>query len=222
MSCHKTIFSACLAFVTALSLLTSCEKYPVPKTQPYYDVTYSGEMILGEPVSFQSSAPANSTYQWIFGDGNISTQASPKYTYYTLKGTGTEIGDDTVTLIINNDIYHPNIKTFKLKPPVPKITGMRTWRGGRFTTYKNCCPGQTNQTLNDTLFNIAMEDENTVRTWNIRLPYLADSNYFSNERSNGVGRFNSTTLIYTKDTIFFRQRTGTDTGWGETTYFHKF
>lgn len=222
MCCRKNVFLTCLLFLPALLVVTGCQRYPVPKEQPYYDVSYSGEMTLGEPISFQSSAPANSTYLWIFGDGNVSTQASPKYTYYSLKHNGTEILDDTVTLVINNDIYRTNIKTFRLKPGVLKVAGGHVWKGGRFTMYKSCCAGLTNHTLNDTVFNVTVTDDTTVRTWDINLRYLADSNYYSNERRPNVGRFNSTTLIYTKDTLYFRQRTGTDTGWAETTYYHKY
>lgn len=222
----KTIFVAVMhrikPFITTTALLAlilaACEKHPVPKQQQLYEVSYSGELILGEPITFQSSAPSTSKFWWKFGDGNESIQQAPTHTYYTLKHNGTEILEDTVTLIVNGDIYRPNTKTFKLKPNVKKVAGTHVWLGGRITKHGNCCPGLVDHALNDTTFGSTIVDDYTVRSWGATLPYLADSNYFSNERTRGL--YNAVFIKFTADTLYFKQRVGTDTGYAEMTWFH--
>jgi|GEM_PF-6458747 len=209
-----------LALLLLLWTSAGCEKNDVPKQQPTYEISYSGEPELGEPLTFQSTAPAGATYLWEFNDGNFSSQQTPTYTYYTLRNNGADIADDTVTLIVNSDIYRPSYKIFRLKPGVSKVTGTRVWRWGKFITHGSCCPGASSHALNDTTFGVTKTDDYTVKVWGVNLKYLADSNYYSNERS--AGWYNATTLIYRKDTMYFIQRTGLDTSWGETVYAHKF
>lgn len=218
MWCKKRILS--YISIGALLATASCQRYAVPQQQPLYEVTYSGELLLGEPITFQSTAPSNSTFLWLLGDGNESLQQAPTHTFYTLAHNGTEILDDTVTLIINNNIYRPNIKTFRLKPNVEKLKGTHVWKGGYFSLHGNCCAGMADHSLNDTLFGITVTDEYTVKTWGLNLPYLSDSNYYSNDRRASL--YNSTRLRYTKDTIYFMQRIGTDTGYAEIRYYHKY
>ncbi len=201
--------------------MTGCgEKVPLPHAKTDYNITYTGDLRIGEVIQFQTDAPSTSTFQWSFGDGQTSIEPSPKHIYYRPAAKGATIVEDTVTVIIDNDIYHPNKITLLLTPPVPKVTGTRTWKGGFFSLHANCCPGLNDHSLNDTLFNVINVNPSTVRSWGVNLPYLADSNYFSNERS--VGRYNATYVQYTKDTIFFWQRSGTDTGWAEVRYHYKF
>jgi hypothetical protein len=107
-----------------------------------------------------------------------------------------------------------------LKPGIHWVVGNYTWKGGKFRLFGTCCPGMSNSPLADTVFAVTAWDENTVKAWGNNLRYLADSNYYSNERSTGL--YNGTWVIYTRDTLFFRQRTGDANGWAETTYFHKF
>jgi hypothetical protein len=208
-------------FLCLLATLQSCgEKVPLPAIKSTYDISYSGNMEIGEKISFQASAPAGSQLLWLFSDGNNSTQVNPEQVFYKLSHNGAAIVDDTVILIVNNDVYHPNVKTFRLRPNVGRLAGVRTWRGGYFSLHGNCCPGITNRSLSDTLFGISVVDSFTLRSWSAVMPYLADSNYYSNERSSG--RYNATWLRYTRDTIFFRQRSGSADGWTEITYFHKY
>ncbi|MCF8449654.1 MAG: PKD domain-containing protein [Taibaiella sp.] len=208
-------------FLCLLAILQSCgEKVPLPAKNSTYDISYTGNMEIGEKIIFQTDAPAGSQLLWLFSDGNSSTLANPEQVFYKLSYNGAAIADDTVTLIVNNDVYHRNVKTFRLRPNVGKLAGMRAWKGGNFSLHGNCCPGFTNHSLNDTLFGISVADSFTLKSWSAVMPYLADSNYYSNERSSG--RYNATWLRYTRDTLFFRQRSGTADGWTEITYFHKF
>src|SRR3954465_724319 len=87
-----------------------------------FNFSVTGNLFRGDTLRFQSSAGDNSVFQWTFGDGNSSTQPSPYHVYYTIAHNNAgAIVSDTVTLVINNDIYHPVIKTINLKPPVPRL-----------------------------------------------------------------------------------------------------
>jgi hypothetical protein len=221
MSMRLKPIYCCLLTLGLLFLFASCgEKVPLDGHHPAYDISYSGNLILGEPIRFQSSAPAGSSLLWKFGDGTVSTQFSPTYSYYSIAHVGNTIVDDTVVLIVDNDIYHPNIKYFQLKPCVNKVAGNFFWQGGTFAIHGNCCPGLSDHSLPDTTFKVFPVDDYTVSTWSGKLNYLVDSNYYSNERSSS--RYNATWLKYTKDTLYFMQRSGTDTGWAEIRYFHKY
>lgn len=211
-----------LAISTALVAgLSGCgEKVPLKATNSTYDISYSGDLIVGNAIQFQSSTPEKKKVLWIFSDGVTSAEQSPLHTFYKVSHIGNQIVEDTVTLIVDNDIYHPNRKTFTLLPPVPFITKNFPWKGGKFKMYGSCCPGLTDHALNDTTFAIAKVDSNTVRTWGAELPYLADSNYFSNERT--AGRYNAVWIRYTKDTLYFKETSGDKDGWAEVTYYHKF
>lgn len=217
---HRTLKPYIYTTALLALIIAACGKHPVPKGQQLYEVSYSGEQILGEPMTFQSSAPSNSKFLWIFGDGNESIQQMPTHTYYKLRHDGTTIIEDTVTLIVNNDIYRTNIKSFKLKPNVKKVSGTHVWQGGYISKHGNCCAGLVDHALNDTTFGITIVDEYAVRAYATALPYLADSNYFSNERTRGL--YNSIFVRFTKDTLFFKERVGTDTGYFEVRYFHKY
>ncbi len=218
---HSVLMNIRTLIVAGLAGLSSCSiSDPLPKQQPLYDVSYSGNLIIGDSISFQSSAPANSVFHWTFSNGTESFQAQPRIAFYKSHANGAAIADDTVILVVNNALYRPNIKTFRLKPPVPRVIGNRAWKGGYQKLYGKCCPGLVPQPLNDTTFNTIAIDENTVATWSNNIPWLADSAYFSNERR--VGRHNATTLRYTKDTLFFSTRTGNDTSWIEYSWYHKY
>jgi hypothetical protein len=204
-----------------VALVSGCgEKVPLPARKSTYDISISGDLYLGEPIQFSTNAPSGKRLLWKFGDGETSIETSPIHIYSTVPSNGSAILDDTVTLIVDNDIYQPNTSTFRLKPGIRLLLGTHVWKGGKFTMHGNCCPGYTNHVLADTIFNIAAVDEYTIGTWGNSLPYLADSNYYSNERVTGM--YNNTWIKYTTDTIYFNQRSGSQAGWYEVSYYHKY
>jgi hypothetical protein len=201
--------------------ITGCgEKVPLKATNSSFEITYSGDLVVGSPIQFQSSTPEKRDVFWIFSDGTTSLEKAPLHTFYRVSHLGSQQVEDTVTLIVDNDIYHPNQKTFTLLPAVSRITRNFTWKGGRFVMHDSCCPGLTDHTLNDTIFAITRVDSFTVRAWGAELPYMADSNYFSNVRS--AGRYNAIWVKYTKDTLYFRETSGDKKGWAENNYYYKF
>jgi hypothetical protein len=179
-----------------------------------------GSYYLGDTLKFQSTAADNSGFTWTFGDGNRSILAAPTYAYYAIAHDINGIIADTITLVVNNDIYHSVVKPITLKPPVPRIAKPWSWTGGYFKIIGNCCPSIIDHPLADTIFDITKIDDYTIGVWGLSMPYLVDSNYFSNIRSTDTN--NATYVIYTRDTLFFKQRTGVDTGGYQVTYFHKF
>lgn len=207
--------------IVALSLilaLASCgEKVPLDNDRSLYEISFTGKQEIGEPMKFQSSAPIGAELQWKFSDGSVYTVESPQHTFYSISRDGDVIVEDTVTLIVNNAIYIPNIKTFLLKPGVSKVAGMNTWTGGYLSVNGDCCPGLTSHVLNDTAFPVAAVDDYTVNTWGVDLPYLVDSNCYSTVKR--AGWYNTTMVKYTKDTIYFVQRSGSEDGWIEVSYY---
>ena len=185
-----------------------------------YNFSVTGNLYVGDTLRFQSTAPDNSIFIWTFGDGNSSVSAAPVYAYYKIAHDNLGIISDTVTLIVNNDIYHPVIKPITLKPPVPRISKTWNWAGGYFRKYGNCCPALSDHGLNDTTFSIAKVDDYIIKTWGLNLPFQADSNYFSTLKS--TGKNNATYVKYTRDTLYFKQVTGDDSGGYIITYYHKF
>jgi hypothetical protein len=221
MSRRITSISLFALASSVMALASGCgEKVPLPATNSTYEISYSGNLALGDTIQFQSSTPAGKQVLWKFGDGESALEASPKHVYYSLAHNGNTIVEDTVILIVDNDIYKPNMKFFVLKPGVEKLAGNFSWKGGYFKMYGNCCPGLTDHGLNDTTFAISIVSETSIKTWGTVLPYLPDSNYYSNDRSS-AGKYNGTWIRRTPDTLFFRQRAGSADGWAETTYFHK-
>lgn len=196
------------------------EKVPLKAHNATYEITYSGELMIGSPIQFQSSAPAGKKLLWQFSDGETSIETAPIHRFYKVSYSGGEIIDDTATLIVDNDIHQPNRIFFRLAPNVPRLIANFNWKGGKFTMHGNCCPGMTNHSLNDTVFRVSMENDMTLKAWGLQLPYLPDSNYYSNFRS--ASRYNAAWLIYTADTLFFRHTSGNADGWAETSYYHKF
>lgn len=181
----------------------------------------SNVFYIGDTLKFQSTAPDNSVFQWTFGDGNSSTRPTPLYAFYSIPSDSLgNIIDDTVTLVVNNDVYHPVVKTIILKPPVPRISNVWNWTGGYFKKYGTCCPSLSDGPLHDTTFAITKIDDYTVNVFGANIHYRADSNFFSNS-SSGLYH-NATYLRYTKDTMFFQQNSGTDSGGYVITYYHLF
>lgn len=220
---HPVKLNRHLLLVMIAAMLTGCgEKQNLDTPEPYYDISYTGEAQLGDTLYFTSTAPMNKSHEWDFGNGVTSVELEPRYVFYTMPHNGTTILDDTVTLIVNHAVYRPNIKVIRLRPGISKITGNWVWKGGKVMLYGNCCPGMTAGSLNDTTFAVTAIDTFTVRAGSANLTYLADSNYYSDERHANTGHYNSTTLRYTPDTLYFTSRNGTDTGWVETTYYHKY
>jgi len=186
-----------------------------------WNFSISGDLYVGDTLKFQSTAGDNSIFLWTFGDGNSSTQAAPYFAYYSIAHDKYgSIINDTVTLVVNNDIYHSVVKTILLKPPVPRISQSWSWTGGYFKKFGTCCPTLSDHPLSDTNFAITRVDDYTINVWGENLPFLADSNYFSNIKATIPPNF--TTVTFTRDTLFFRQSTGTDSGGVVITYYHKF
>ena len=71
---------ACLsAGVLFMLLVAACGK-------PLADFTYTGEQhVAPADVSFENRSKGAESYEWDFGDGNTSTEASPAHVY---KGSG--------------------------------------------------------------------------------------------------------------------------------------
>jgi len=125
----------CIAFVV---IFFGCShKKDLATPVPVYDFSYSGSLVVGDTISFVSTAPATSTFLWKFGDGGTSVLAAPMYVYSTIRSNepnpylslhGFETLPDSVSLIINNDSLHPIIKSLWLNPPVRKIAGTYNWR----------------------------------------------------------------------------------------------
>ncbi len=201
-----------------LVLLASCgEKGLIDPRQSIYEVSYTGNLEIGDPIKFQSSAPIGSELRWEFSDGSVYTIESPQHVFYSISSKDGAIVEDTVKLIVDNDIYEPNIRTFLLKPGVSKSAGLYSWTGGYFSVHGNCCPDLSDHVLNDTAFTITAVDDYTLNTWGADLPYLPDSNCYSTVKR--VGWYNTTAVQYTKDTSFFIQRSGSSDGWVEVKYF---
>jgi len=216
----QTISRLACAILLVVAATGCGEKVPLEAKKSTFDISYSGNQFIGDTIRFQSSAPYGKKLTWKFGDGTTSTETSPQHVYYHVPYVGNTIVEDTVTMIVDNDIYQPNIKLLLLKPGIQKLVANFNWSGGRFTLHGNCCPALTDHVLNDTIFMISAVDEYTIGAWGSSLPYLPDSNYYSNERV--TGRYNAVWVAYTPDTLFFKQRSGTKDGWAEITYFHKY
>jgi len=221
MNLLRRSISLLMVAASVTAFLQSCgEKVPLPQRKSTFDITYSGDLYLGDSIQFQTNAPAGKHLLWLFGDGESSIETSPKHAFLKPPFNGADIALDTVTLIVDHDIYQPNKIAILLKPGIKWVVGNYTWKGGKFRMHGTCCPGLSDHALADTVFPVTAWDEYTVKCWGNNLRYLADSNYYSNERSTGM--YNGTWVIYTRDTLFFRQRTGDENGWAETTYYHKF
>ena len=207
--------------ISALLLLQGCSRGKNIDYGPdSWNFSISGDLYVGDTLKFQSTAPDNSLFQWTFGDGNSSTQAQPRHVFYSIPYNSGGIISDTVTLVVNNDIYHAVVKPINLKPAVPRISKNWSWTGGYFKKYGNCCPTITDHTLNDTTFAISKVDDYTINVWGVSLPFLADSNYFSNVKARPP--YNATYVIYKPDTLFFLQSSGDSAGGVMVSYFHKF
>ena len=223
----KTLSAVASFGVVLTLLLQSCAKGTniVPSSGSWnFSITgaaANGSYYVGDTLKFISTAGDNSIFSWTFGDGNSSLRPTPSFVYYSIAhDTLGNIVSDTVTLVVNNDVYHSVVKTITLKPPVPRICKTWTWTGGYFKKYGTCCPSISDQPLSDTTFAINKINDYTIDVLGTSLPFLADSNYFSNTKAAGF--FDATYVIYTGDTLFYHQRTGTDSGGYDVTYFHKF
>ena len=60
-----------------------------------FTIDFGTVAYLGSEIQFMNKTPGNSTYLWDFGDGNTSSEVSPKHTY-------TNTGIKTVRLTANN------------------------------------------------------------------------------------------------------------------------
>jgi len=100
----------------------------IGSTSPTYTFFYSGNLWVGDSITFQSTAPANNTFLWTFGDGTTSTQAIPVHIYNSIPLINYNYAADTVSLIINNDTAHPIKKALQIAPGIQRVATMRTWQ----------------------------------------------------------------------------------------------
>lgn len=102
-------FITLLLFCAACFLLASCEEEPIASFTVSETIIYTGQS-----VTFNNTTQDADHYEWFFGDGTSSTDASPSHTY-------TQMGAYYVTLIAysksgrqKDDAYHQYI--FVLDP----------------------------------------------------------------------------------------------------------
>ena len=85
-----------ILFLLGISLLNACKKKEDDPIQPTVSFTASTlTAVVDQEIQFTSTSTETSSYQWSFGDGTTSTEASPKKAYstsdnftVTLVGTG--------------------------------------------------------------------------------------------------------------------------------------
>jgi PKD repeat protein len=81
-------------FIISLLVITACEK--APETPPVASFTVSADMARsGETISFQNASVSAKTFNWNFGDGNVSTKENPSHIY-------TETDIYTIQLEVSN------------------------------------------------------------------------------------------------------------------------
>ena len=107
-----------------------------------YDFSTGGNTLLGYTVTFQSTAPATSTFLWSFGDGATSTTAYPTHVY-------TKVDSFTVILIVDGNSAKKVSKTIFISTPpnatiVAGMGGMKYWHGYIIADFQS-------PTLRDTL-----------------------------------------------------------------------
>ncbi len=91
----KAKISMCL-LTMLLVMLNSCQKDE--KEKPYACFTYSGDLYVGETITFSASCSEMAvSYEWDFGDGNTSTEESPQ-----------NIFEDEGSYIVTLTVTHEN------------------------------------------------------------------------------------------------------------------
>ncbi len=141
--------------------LQSCHKKKHGSTvsNVTYDFSVSGNTLIGYNVSFQSTAPATSSFLWNFGDGTTSTDAAPVHVYSQ--------GDSfKVTLIVDRQTSKTITKTiFIATPPdafiVTGIAGMKYWHGYIIAHFQSPSARDTISTLTDQ-FEISVINSTTI------------------------------------------------------------
>ncbi len=124
-----------------------------------YDFTVTGNTLVGYSVSFQSTAPAGSSYLWNFGDGTTSTQATPTHVY-------SSIDSFKVSLVINNQSSKSVSKKIYIAA-VPEasivsgIAGMKNWHGYVIAHFQAPSARDTISTLTDQ-FSIAVNSNISI------------------------------------------------------------
>jgi hypothetical protein len=125
------------------------------------NITVTGNLLIGDTISFTSNASDTCTFLWSFGDGTTSTLAHPTHVYSIIpfSSSNTTFTDtfypDTVSLSINSVPTQTCTRYLRILPPVSKIAGMHHWRhcfyGGPSGSY-------TTTWVNDTDFAITQSD----------------------------------------------------------------
>jgi hypothetical protein len=73
-----------LAILSAFVVISSCKKDEDPEPSPSADFTVSKDTaVVDEELQFTNTSQNATSFVWSFGDGNSSTEPSPKHTYST-------------------------------------------------------------------------------------------------------------------------------------------
>lgn len=177
-----------LVLLVAILILDSCKK-DSPKNTTQLVFTANGTSSIGDPFTFQSNAPAGSTYLWKFGNGDQSTTATPTYTY-------NRAGTYKVSLTINgsSDTLNNYSKTVYISiggNTMLKIANTWTWKGHyEFRSY-GLLP-DTSYDLSDTSFAISVESDTSIKTWGNSLKYYVPSGFTQSSKSIDFGMGNVT------------------------------
>jgi PKD repeat protein len=80
----KTNHFFLLAIFAAFVAFTACDKDEDPKPTPSAGFTVSKDTsVVDEELQFTNTSTNATSFAWSFGDGNTSSEPSPKHTYTT-------------------------------------------------------------------------------------------------------------------------------------------
>lgn len=170
----------------------------------------TGPLFVYDTVGFSSTAPSGDTYVWSFGDGTMSTLASPTHIYSVT-------GHFTVTLTDNGDTA--GTSTLNITYGAERFAHTWTWTGGYYLPSPPQTLGDTARVLPDTTFAIAYIDDSTLGLWgaNTNAYAIAGAFGFTNQH-NWTGTFGPNLRI-TADTIFFTKGVNQPSYTSTTSYY---
>ena len=123
-----------------------------------------------EAVNFTGAGTGATSWDWNFGDGNVSTQQNPTHTYTTA-------GNFTVTLVITDGVCTDST-TYSMTPQI--CGSVEEFATGEINVYP---------TLNDGQFNVSM-NLNSTQNVNMQLTDLQGRTVW-NEQFNSVSTMNT-------------------------------
>lgn len=188
------------SFTVSLTLNNDASKKAttVITIAPSYSFSFSGTPAAGHTVTFASNAAAGNTFAWSFGDGAMSTDATPAHVF-------SSNGSYTVSLVLNHDSSHVLTKTvtiFANAVFVSNLAGTRLWHH----TYTDAVPWppyHTTYPYADTTITVTIVDPATIA-------FGADTlTYYTSIASDSVLTFykNNISFYYnhfTQRTDYFR------------------